>query len=264
MTTIQYASDLHLDYIPNIKDFDEYLTPSADVLVLAGDIASAWNEVYSNFLCWCSWNWKHTILITGNHEYFCNKNEKYSRKETDYHVRVICNTFGNIHFLQRGETYKIPNTDIVFVGTTLYSDIDTEIFEDIRNKGDYTKTFVGKTLRRTTPQDLIKYHKCHRQAISDGIRTTPPNSKVIVVTHYLPTKTMLEEEYHNDRLQSCYYSNMDEAIRKPILLWICGHSHRSVTYLVNDILVTMNARGSKQNEITRTEDAYNKSAIVRV
>ena len=268
MTKIQYASDLHLDYFAPTLDYDEFLTPSAPILVLAGDIASVWSQTYSNFLCWCSWNWEHVILIAGNHEYHCKSFEKHTRKSTDQEIRKIARSFNNIHFLQMGESFHLPNSDIVFIGTTLYSDIDPIIYEEITTKYDFKTTFVETknqdiAIRNTTPADFVKFHKRHRQAISDAIRSIPRGFKVIVITHYLPTERLLEDEYQHDRLKSCYATKMDTSIRKPTTVWICGHSHRSTQLLtLNNILLARNARGNKQYELNRDVDIYNKRAVI--
>jgi Icc-related predicted phosphoesterase len=260
---IQYASDLHLDYFPKIKSFNDFIIPSAPILVLAGDIASAWHPVYADFLYWCSHFWEHIILITGNHEYHCDK-IPYTRPETDKHIRNLCLKFRNIHFLQGGSAYTIPNTNLVFIGATLYSDIDPNIHFDIISKSDFTKTFVklSDNIYYTNPSDLVEIHAQHKQALSDAIRAVPRNYRVIVVTHYMPTEELLEPEYRKEAWRSCYASHDDHLIRPPVSLWICGHSHRSVLLEKHGALLAMNARGNKRDEIERVHDVYLRDAVV--
>lgn len=265
MTSVQYASDLHLDHLaPNIE-FKSLITPSASVLVLAGDIASVWTQVYSRFIGWCSANWQHVILIAGNHEYFCNNpNTPYSRQDTERYIQNLCRIYYNVHFLQAGQTYVVPNKNLIFIGATLYSNIDPAIHDEVLGKGDFTKTFIeidGK-LCRTHPTDHVKAHKRHRQALADAIRSVPRNYKAIVVTHYLPTRKLLEPEYQNDRWRSCYASNDDDLFRPPVTAWICGHGHRSTHINArHNILVAMNARGYKQYELNRTVDIYQPTVL---
>jgi UDP-2,3-diacylglucosamine pyrophosphatase LpxH len=258
-TKIQYASDLHLDYFPPNIQFNEFVKPCAPTLVLAGDIASVWSHVYSEFLTWCSVNWKTVILITGNHEYFCSKGNPHTRLDTDQRVDQMCAFLGNVHFLQNGQSYTLPNTNIVFIGATLYSEIDPKIYDEIFVKSDYRKTYTlrNKRLAYTEPEDLVAIHRRHKQALSDAIRAVPRNYKAIVVTHYLPTTKLLEPEYQNDRWRSCYASNLHDLFRPPVKIWICGHGHRSA-YVVgpHNITIAMNARGYKQYEVNRTVDIY--------
>ena len=50
MVQIQYASDLHITDWPKGTAFEAFLTPVAPILVIAGDICSAWNPLYNSFL----------------------------------------------------------------------------------------------------------------------------------------------------------------------------------------------------------------------
>jgi hypothetical protein len=263
MTNVQYASDLHIDHLaPNIE-FNTLITPAAPILILAGDIASVWTNVYGKFLRWCSVNWQHVILIAGNHEYFCHRDHPRSRQETEQHIRNLCRFNYNVHFLQAGQTYVIPNKNLVFIGATLYSNISKDIHDEVLVKGDFTKTFIERDniLCRTHPSDHVNAHKRHRQALADAIRAVPRNFKAVVVTHYLPTHKLLEPEYQDDKWRSCYASNIEDLFRPPVRVWICGHGHRS-TYIhaKHDILVAMNARGYKQYELDRKVDIYHPTA----
>ena len=259
MTKVQYASDLHLDHLaPNIE-FKSLVTPAAPILILAGDIASVWTNVYGKFLHWCSVNWQHVILIAGNHEYFCHRDHPRSRQETEQYIKNLCRFHHNVHFLQAGQTYVIPNKNLVFIGATLYSNISKDIHDEVLVKGDFTKTFIERDniLCRTHPSDHVNAHKRHKQALADAIRAVPRNFKAVVVTHYLPTLKLLEPEYQDDHWRSCYASNDEDLFRPPVSVWICGHGHRS-TYILakHNILVAMNARGYKQYELNRTVDIY--------
>ena len=204
------------------------------------------------------------ILIAGNHEYFCNDPKMpRSRQDTEQLLKRLSAVLYNIHYLQAGQTYTIPNTKLVFIGATLYSDIDPEIHDEVLGKGDFTKTFIerGDKLCRTHPIDHQKAHKRHKQLLADAIRAVPRNHKAVVITHYLPTHRLLEPEYQDDCWRSCYASKDDDLFRLPVRVWICGHGHRSAyIHAKNNILVAMNARGYKQYELNRKVDVYQPTA----
>lgn len=277
---IQYASDLHLDHFPDITpaDFTDFLLPSAPTLILAGDVASAWSPIYCAFLVWCSNVWDHVILIAGNHEYHCEPGFPHTRTETDQYIQQLCSARRNLHFLQNGASFKLPGTKYIVLGTTLYSDINPAIHNDILNKSDFRNSYVldqsiqpisttsKPPLRYTSPADLTRLHHQHKQALGNAIRAIPRGYKAIVVTHYMPTEHLLEPEYRQEAWRSCYASRLDSMIRFPVHLWICGHSHRQTRYATpRGIQVAMNARGyNKPNELERTQDVYSPYARVQL
>lgn len=73
MVKIQYASDLHLEFMENTLYLETYpLQPVADILVLAGDTGYLGDEgfVKHPFWDWASENFKQVIVIPGNHEFY--------------------------------------------------------------------------------------------------------------------------------------------------------------------------------------------------
>ena len=70
---IQYASDLHLEFGENSKWLKSNpLLPSADILVLAGDIGYLGDANYATHPFWdkVSAEYKQVIVIPGNHELY--------------------------------------------------------------------------------------------------------------------------------------------------------------------------------------------------
>lgn len=68
----QYASDLHFELIKNREALGiESLIPSADILILAGDISVLKKDSvkFLEYFNYFSKNWKKTYIIPGNHEF---------------------------------------------------------------------------------------------------------------------------------------------------------------------------------------------------
>ncbi len=239
---IQYASDLHLNDYPSTTPFSEFLTPSAPLLILAGDICPVEHPLYADFLRWCSRNWSQVLVISGNHEYFIEQIPQ-SIDQIDRCIVDHTNRLPNVMFLQGGDSVVIRG--IRFVGATLWSSIDPAIADEVENtKGDFVNTYMGN--RHTTVQDLRLLHNQHSQTIRNVLSKS--NEPVVMITHHLPSYFLVSPEYMNDRKVSCYASHDDtilDTYKSKIRVWICGHAHRSGewTHPTSGILCTMNCRG---------------------
>lgn len=262
---IQYTSDLHIDNYPSGTPFESFVTPVAPVLVIAGDICSVWKSMYVFFLEWCSKHWSHVIVVTGNHEYFCDPSIQKTIDQTDVEARRICSLFPNVHFLQSGESYVVPETSLRFVGATLWTAIEPSVWEDIRSKkGDFVHTY-SQGMRKTHPSDICAIHALHKAHLRSAIAPQRMNETLIVVTHHMPSQQLLDKSFRNHRLRSCYASNDDDLFAPNIRVWICGHSHRALQWQSPGPLCVMNARGYNQaDERERTEGVYNPVAMVSV
>ena len=148
----QYISDLHLDFQSNQDFLKRYpIKPVGEVLLIAGDFATlqysekqgiTYPDFTSEFLDYFSKNWKYTILIPGNHEYYgeeapcvssCTRLNIPLRKNV-YLINNTClyfskNKKGGIEICN-GITSK---ADYKIFGTTLWSFIPYEYYIDIKN-----------------------------------------------------------------------------------------------------------------------------------
>jgi hypothetical protein len=265
---IQYASDLHINDWPIGTPFDTFVTPTAPILVLAGDICSAWDPLYDHFLAWANRNWYKVILITGNHEYYCEPDQMRTIEQTDQHIASLVKKYKNVIFLQDGASYVLPGTRLRFVGTTLWSAITPAIWDEIaEKKGDYNAIYTqsGFGIRRAHPADMCALHALQKAHLRSACMPRP-NETLIVVTHHMPTPFLLEEEYRNEAWRSCYASNDEDLFASNIAVWICGHGHRATQLQIpHGPLLLMNARGyNRPKETDRSVDVYQPGAFVRV
>jgi hypothetical protein len=258
---IQYTSDLHLDDWPISTPFSEFLTPVAELLVLAGDICPVENPIYESFIRWCSRNWKHIILITGNHEYFC-KHVPRTMRSIDETIAQICTRMRNVKFLQGGDSIVIGG--LRFVGATLWTNIPADVWPHVNGiKGDFRETYTERQNGMgglTTAADTSALHQQHRHGIAEAIA----NSKepVVVVTHHVPSFSLISPEYRWTQFVTTYASESDDLIGAGPILWICGHAHRAGNWTVRDVPCLMNARGYHSQWLERITANYSPEATV--
>lgn len=267
---IQYASDLHIDDFPADTPFETFLTPCAPVLILAGDICSAYDIRFSAFLAWCSAHWRYVVCVAGNHEYHCPRGARASIAQTDLYIACLAACFPNVVFLQNGASVVLPGTRIRIIGATLWSSIAVDIWEDVHaRKTDckyiYTETPYG--LRRCHPADLCALHAYQAACIaSASAESAAAGETCLVVTHHMPTLALLEARFVGDRWSSCYASQDDALLTPNIAYWICGHGHRAVQQRApSGVILCMNARGyNRPAELGRARDVYGSRRYIHI
>jgi len=244
MVTFQIVSDLHIEYNNNdlVNPLD-YIKPSADVLILAGDIGSIYKykQLYS-FLNITSSFFKHLIFVPGNNEYY--KVDKYKLCIMDSlkkKLKDLESLIPNLSILDRG---SLTFGDICIVGTTLWSDIKCKLPPYIVRIFNMN-TFLYKKL---FDRDLkyIKY-------MSRYCKTN--NLKMICVTHHSPTFKCIKQSGRNDKFISLYSSAMDNLLNSDYIhTWIYGHTHYNCDFIhPNGTRVVSNQFGKPKDNITDFE-----------
>jgi 3',5'-cyclic AMP phosphodiesterase CpdA len=261
----QYASDLHIDHFPTY-DFASLLTPVAPVLLLAGDLCSAWKPAYAAFLRWCSPRWRFIVVLAGNHEYFCEEGEVHTIDDTDREIERITSMLGNVAFLQNGDSVLLPGTSVRIVGATLWSAVDPAIHHAIRHKGDYEQTYTATPFgaRKTTPMDIAALHSLQKAYLHSTLAKFSAD-QIILMTHHLPSFSLQEEVHRGKEYSSCYASADDDLfLHRNVRVVLCGHTHRSFQgRLPGGARAVLNARGYPK-EARRLTEAYSPRATIRL
>ena len=118
--TFQYCSDIHLELLQEsnnnklLRFIEQRINPSADYLILAGDIGQAHRPNYKFLLSWCSSNFKKTFIVAGNHEYYTTNRHCYTMSEVDQQLKEVCDQFSNVKFLQK-KRYEFIDNDVKYI-----------------------------------------------------------------------------------------------------------------------------------------------------
>ena len=234
--TIQYASDLHLEFEEN----SDYLKANplevvGDILILAGDTIYFGEKMHEAdwFFDWCSASFKQTYLIPGNHEYYGGF--PMEKTITDFELKVR----DNVTYLNN-KSIKIENIELFF--TTLWTRIPLEesytiekIMRDCRYgrfNGIKFKSRVWNILNRTCSEWL-----CNALAASNATHK-------IVVSHHCPYRDERGVKYVGKMASSAYMTDMHPITEgSGIEYWIHGHIHLQLECSVDGINVISNPLG---------------------
>lgn len=213
---IQYCSDLHLEFPQNRAYLKEYpLVPSAEVLVLAGDIVPfAIMDQHSDFFSYVSNNFETTYWLPGNHEYYhfdlAEKNGVLNEKIRD-NVILVNNTFADIQGIR-----------LIF--STLWSKISSgHAWQIERSMNDFQLIkFQGYRLSSD------HYNRLHEESLAfiNHALLDSKERNVAVFTHHAPTFLHYPEQYKGDILNEAFAVELFDLIdNSEIDYWVYGHHH---------------------------------------
>lgn len=249
---IWILSDLHLEF----SGLDDLQIPDADVCVVSGDLQ---NKGILNSLQWLDDRMAMhmpTIFIAGNHEFY---RAEHTLDEEIARARAY-EPKGRLSFL---ENSSIEFEDVVFTGSTLWADFDAlgEEFSQIamrhaaRDLNDYRLIkFSKQPFQRLLPGLTYRKHVQSLYSIENTLENYP-GQKVVVVTHHAPSLKSVEPRYLVDMLTPSFASDLESVmIRHAPTLWIHGHVHHHVDYMVDKTRVIAHPRGYPNEECHRDYD----------
>ncbi len=282
---IAICSDVHLEFGPLTLE-----NPGGvDVLILSGDIIverdlDEWNEtqaengfarhrsvMFHTFFQECAEEFPHVIYIAGNHEHY-HGDFKYTLSELKRKLAYI----SNLHVLDK-EIFKLDDT--IFVGSTLWTDMNKEdpltllhmkdymndfriiknsnsqvyrkvpVYEDTPYDGQVRKQ-IGMKMKeepaRFSPQDAVEENKKCFEYIKHIVSECAPWEQVVVVGHHTPSHQSCHPRYAHDHIMNGgYHNSYEEYImdHPQIKLWTHGHTHERYDYMIGSTRIVCNPRG---------------------
>jgi Icc-related predicted phosphoesterase len=237
MVKIQIMSDVHIETSDKEININDYIKPSADILILAGDIGRIYKlEQLTSFIKQLSQKFKILIYVPGNQEYYKVQNcEPKSIDELLADLKELTKIIPNLYILNRDKL--ILYEDICIAGCTLWSHSNEDIpYKMIRIHG--INRYIYNMLYQ---QDL--------EFIKHSIKFCKEKGyKLVVVTHYCPTFLVAKNKEPN--IRHLYASALDHLLLSTNMhTWICGHVHHNFDLVKNGVHLVSNQKGKPKENI---------------
>jgi len=248
----QIVSDLHIEYKNDDIDINplDYITPSCENLILAGDIGSLYKiNQLTNFLKKLCTYFKIVIYVPGNHEYYVTDSYIQNPLNLSKLTEILYDIEKDIQNLYILNKSSLTIGDICITGCTLWSSPEIKIPKFlVRIYGINNKIYENKHI---TELNYIKKMIDH---------CNNNNLKLMVVTHYCPTYKALGQ--HHKRFSSLYVTNLDYLLNQnKVHTWVCGHIHKNFDFITDGgTRVVGNQKGKPKDKI----NDYLKDFIIEV
>jgi Icc-related predicted phosphoesterase len=213
---IRIFSDLHASR----RNFYNYNYANEDLIVAAGDIAEGMNGI--KFLEAVTSPHTPVLYVPGNHEYYGENyyelNDKFRahNAKRESHVKVLLN-----------EVYE--TSDVVFVGSTLWTDFDvygTQDFSAKRWKSGLNDSIYIRTDNGGLQSDDVIHWNHEAINFIDSVKSP---KKMVLITHYCPELSS-HPQWRGSDLNPGFITKIPERIHNKFDLHIHGHTHNSMHY----------------------------------
>jgi DNA repair exonuclease SbcCD nuclease subunit len=251
---LQLVSDLHLELVKNPFEvsFESILTPSAEILLLPGDIGNPFYDIFQDFMKWCSEKFERVFYVPGNHEYYNGKPMPKVLKQ----IFDVTFSLDNVHVLHNDSlSLDIGEDKLAFIGTTLWSYIPDDKIKLVE--------FVINDFYRIHEFTAERYNQLHSESVKYLREELQKyrGRKCIVITHHLPSYQCIHEKYGSCDYNCAFASSLEELMKHENLkLWAFGHSHASMSLTINGTHCISNPLGYSAFE----NPSYRRDKVIEV
>lgn len=230
---IQVLSDIHTEFFKDGALLPFTVGEGVDYVILAGDLTTYTPESINILTNWIKKYPEVTFLvIAGNHDFY-HGDFDYDRFKERYED---CE---NVVVLQDSSLVDLEN-NVQFLGCTLWTHLNPmEEYMAKRSMSDF------RIIKGLTPSLTNKAHLDSVNFLTESLMSkTFEGFKKVVISHHTPSNLSTPERFKNDSLNCCFSNNLEELIigTHPEL-WIHGHTHDSMDYMIEDTRVLCNPFG---------------------
>ena len=237
---LNIVSDLHLG-LGALDPPDN----DADIVILAGDLARPKEAV-----AWASVLTKPVLYVPGNHEFYGNSIggtlDELRRLCADTHIQLL-------------DDDEVVLDGVRFLGSTLWTDFmlfgagekrTAAMREGQRWLRDFSRIRTGDVPDANfSPEDSAALFDVHSRWLATKL-AEPFDGRTVVITHHAPSRKSIHPRFAGSLLNACFISDLERLMDGTrACLWVHGHTHDSVDYVVNGTRVVCNPRGYAKNGV---------------
>lgn len=225
---VQLLSDLHGEIAPHGLPDPADLATGADLVVLAGDTASAEDSVGVALRLFPD---AAIALVAGNHEHYSTGMDVDAGNAALRAAAAAASAGGRtVAFLEDDETViEVRGVAVRLLGCTLWTDY--ALFGDpLRHSAlaegairDHRK-IGGRGGGAFRAAEAMGRHRASRAFLEEAL-ARPHDGPTIVVTHHLPAMRSVSARYRRDRVSAAFASRMEDVVGMGATLWFHGHTH---------------------------------------
>jgi len=234
---IQVLSDLHAEFIMRFRGIPS-ISPSADILVMAGDITNTPNRLRAILLDLRQKTSIPIIAVLGNHEFY-----GHNFQTADSKYKKACEGIPDFHLLR--DSY-VDIQDYRITGATLWTSYNygNDIEWAIHAMNDFNHIKYHKYLSKTDfALKIVTRYSNSLRYIKKVLRETE-NKKTIIVTHHAPSTKSIHPNYINNLANYAFVNDLDDLIIETSPnLWIHGHVHNHFDYYIGSTRIVANPFG---------------------
>jgi predicted phosphohydrolase len=243
---IQVLADLHNEF-----EVRAIARTDADVVVLAGD-----TDIGAEGIEWVAKQFPDcpVVFVAGNHEF-------YGRELGITLTQIRAAAHGtNVHVLEN-DAFVVQNVRLL--GCTLWTDFDLFgadaserdcMREAEQALNDYRVIRIGPTVRRLRAADTRALHVESRSWLEAQLATAH-DGPTVIVTHHAPSARSSPAIYARELTSAAFSSNLEGLMLSyQPGLWIHGHTHHCVDYLIAATRIVSNQRGYPNEQVPGFRD----------
>ena len=244
---LRIASDLHLEVHgrqePERFDLPPHRDDHESVLVLAGDTDV--DKHACRFALRYAQRFRAVVQVLGNHEYYKGGSPQRLPEKLRDQLREA--QADNAHVLENAAVDIGPCR---FIGATLWTDFnggdEVAMMAARQGMNDFRRircgTGAAPYMRRFQPQHAFALHRASRRFIEHEVNSArEAGQRPVVVSHHAP---YLPGGAAQSQLGFSYGSDLRSLIeRSRPALWIHGHTHDCVDFVLDRTRIVSNPRG---------------------